>query len=84
MKTYTRRNKGTCSSRTTVTLNDDNTIAEVQVQDGCNGNLKGVCTLLQGMPAKEAVQRLRGIRCGFRSTSCPDQIAIALEEALQN
>ncbi len=67
--TYERRNKGTCSVMTKVELNPDHTIESVEVLGGCNGNLKGICQLLKGMKAEP--------------TSCPDQIAITLEEALQ-
>lgn len=82
MTTYTRKNRGTCSHSTTVTLTDDGAIQEIEVQGGCNGNLKGICKLLQGMPAAEAIARMQGVTCGFRPTSCPDQIAHALKEAL--
>lgn len=50
---------------------------------GCNGNLKGIAALVEGMDAREAISKLEGIQCGFRSTSCPDQLAKALREALQ-
>lgn len=80
--TYTRKNKGVCSLSTEVTLNDDGVIESVTVVGGCNGNLKGVSSLLKGMKAEEAIQRLKGITCGSKKTSCPDQIAQALEEAL--
>ena len=80
--TYQNKNRGVCSISTTVTLNDDATIAEVSVLGGCNGNLKGIMSLLKGMNAEDAIARLEGIRCGSRPTSCPDQIAHALREAL--
>lgn len=80
--TYTRRNRGVCSSLTTVTLTEDGTIEDIVVKGGCDGNLKGVCALLRGMDAREAIGRCKGIRCGMRETSCPDQISRALEEAL--
>ncbi len=80
--TYTRKNRGVCSSQTTVTLADDGTIQNVEVRGGCDGNLKGVCALLKGMDARDAIGRCKGIRCGLRTTSCPDQISRALEEAL--
>ena len=72
--TYERRNKGTCSVMTKVELNPDHTIESVEVLGGCNGNLKGICQLLE---------RMKGTLCGSKPTSCPDQIAITLEEALQ-
>lgn len=80
--TYTRKNKGVCSLTTEVSLTDDGVIESVAVVGGCNGNLKGVCSLLKGLRAEEAVSRLKGLTCGSKQTSCPDQIALALEEAL--
>ena len=80
--TYTRKNKGVCSLSTEVTLTDDGVIESVTVVGGCNGNLKGICSLLKGMKAQDAIGRMRGTTCGSRPTSCPDQIAQALEEAL--
>ncbi len=82
--TYTRKNSGTCSTQTQVSLAADGTIEEVQVKGGCNGNLKGICQLLKGMPARDAIARMQGTTCGPRPTSCPDQIALALKEALEN
>ena len=80
--THTRRNRGTCSAQTLVELNDDHTIARIEVMGGCNGNLKGISQLLVGMKAEDAIARMKDTTCGFRPTSCPDQIALALEEAL--
>ena len=80
--TYERKNKGTCSVLTRVDLADDHTIRKVEVVGGCNGNLKGISQLLAGMKAEDAIVRMRGTTCGPRPTSCPDQIARALEEAL--
>ena len=80
--TYTRKNQGTCSMMTKVELNDDHTIASVEVMGGCDGNLKGVGSLLKGMRAEEAITRMEGIRCGRKATSCFEQIAKALAEAL--
>lgn len=80
--TYTRKNQGTCSKMTRVELNDDHTIAGIEVVGGCDGNLKGVSSLLKGMKAEDAIGRIEGIRCGYKATSCPDQIAKALREAL--
>ena len=80
--TYQRKNRGVCSLSTTVTLAEDGTIENVEVLGGCNGNLKGICSLLKGMKAQDAIGRMRGTTCGNRPTSCPDQIAQALEEAL--
>lgn len=80
--TYTHQNKGTCSRATRIELRDDHTIESVAVLGGCDGNLKGICSLLQGMKAEDAIQRMKGVTCGRKSTSCPDQIADALTAAL--
>lgn len=79
---YVYNNKGVCSVRTEVELNPDHTIQNVAVLGGCNGNLKGICSLLTGMKAEDAIARMEGIRCGNKPTSCPDQIAQALKGAL--
>ena len=86
--TYTYNNKGTCSVRTVVELNDDHTIKSVQVLGGCDGNLKGIGSLVEGMDVEEviaredAIARMEGTTCGRKPTSCPDQIAQALKGAL--
>ncbi len=80
--TYTRKNKGVCSRQTTVTLSPDGIIESVAVEGGCNGNLQGIATLLAGQPAQDAIARLEGIRCDKKASSCPDQIALCLKEAL--
>ena len=82
-KSFEFPNVGTCSKLTKIVLNDDHTIESIEVVGGCNGNLKGISRLLKGMKAEDAIARLDGTLCGFRGTSCPDQIAITLEEALQ-
>ena len=71
--------KGTCSRRIYVTLLDG-VVEDVRFEGGCAGNTKGVSQLVKGMKATEAIERLSGIRCGFKSTSCPDQLAQALKE----
>lgn len=81
--TYIHRNRGVCSTSTEVTLAPDGTIQDIHVTGGCNGNLKGICQLLQGMKAQDVIPRLAGTQCGRRPTSCPDQIAHALKEALE-
>lgn len=82
MKTYTYTPRGVCSRKIEITLEDE-IIREVRFSGGCSGNTQGVAALVVGMNAKDAIQRLAGIRCGFKSTSCPDQLAIALSEALK-
>ena len=72
---------GTCSQQISFDLQDGR-IHNVKFVGGCNGNLKGICALVEGMDAKEAISKLEGIRCGFKSTSCPDQLAQALKQAL--
>lgn len=81
--TYQRKNRGVCSLSTTVTLAEDGTIENVEVLGGCNGNLKGICQLLAGMKAEDAIARMAGTTCGSKPTSCPDQISRALQEALE-
>lgn len=79
--THTRKNKGTCSRSTTVEI-EDGIIRDIEVMDGCDGNLKGIRSLLKGLPATEAIARLKGTTCETKPTSCPDQIALCIEEAL--
>ena len=69
---------GICASHISVVLNDNNIIEDVSFEGGCNGNHKGLNALCKGMTAKEAADRLEGITCGFRNTSCPDQLSKAL------
>lgn len=59
---------------------EDGIVRQVEIIGGCHGNLQGISKLLQGMPVEEVIARLKGIRCGMKPTSCPDQIAIALEQ----
>ncbi len=70
--------KGTCSTAIDVEVKDGR-IESVKFTGGCNGNLQGISALVKGMMVEEAISRLKGIRCGFKSTSCPDQLAKALE-----
>lgn len=79
---YEYTTKGTCS-RTILFDLEDGKVHNVQFVGGCNGNLKGICQLLTGMKAEDAIARLDGTLCGFRSTSCPDQIAKNLKKALE-
>lgn len=76
---YTTR--GTCSRFINFDL-EDGKVKNVAFIGGCNGNLKGIGSLVEGMPAEEVIKRLRGTTCGMKNTSCPDQLAKALEEAL--
>ena len=72
------KTKGTCSREMNVVL-DGSTVKSVEIIGGCNGNLKGISNLVTGMDAKDAISKLKGIKCGFKNTSCPDQLATALE-----
>ena len=83
-KSFSFPNVGTCSRQTNIVLNDDHTIESVEVIGGCNGNLKGISSLVKGMRPEEAVERLKGIHCGEKPTSCPDQLSRALEEMLKS
>ena len=80
--TFTYPNQGTCSRMTQIELASDHTIQSVSVVGGCNGNLKGIASLLKGMKAEDAIARMEGITCGPKPTSCPDQIAKNLKKAL--
>lgn len=74
--------KGVCSSSIDIEV-QDGIIKFVEFFGGCNGNLKGVASLVTGMKIEDAISKLKGIRCGFKPTSCPDQLAQALEQ-IQN
>lgn len=71
--------KGTCSTSIDVEV-ENGKVKFVEFFGGCNGNLKGIASLVTGMPIDEAITKLKGIRCGFKTTSCPDQLAHALEK----
>ncbi len=73
--------KGTCSSAIDIEV-EDGIIKSVKFTGGCNGNLQGISSLVEGMKAEDAIARLKGIRCGFKNTSCPDQLAQALEKMI--
>ena len=75
------KTKGTCSTMIDVELKDG-VIDSVKFTGGCHGNLQGISALVKGMKPEEAISRLKGIRCGFKPTSCPDQLAHALEEMI--
>ena len=75
------RPKGVYSQLMSIDV-EDGIIEKVEVRGGCSGNLQGISALLVGMPVEEAIARLEGIRCGFKPTSCPDQIAQALKKCI--
>lgn len=74
------KTKGTCSQRILFEI-EDNKVTNVQFIGGCNGNLKGISSLVEGMDVDEIIARTEGIHCGMKPTSCPDQLATALKEA---
>ena len=74
------KTKGTCARAVIVDV-EDGVITECQFVGGCSGNTQGVASLVKGMKVEDAVAKIKGIKCGMKSTSCPDQLALALEEA---
>ena len=78
---YNYKTKGTCSRSVSFDIRDGR-VYDVYFEGGCNGNTKGIAALAQGRDAAEVAKQLRGIRCGFKDTSCPDQFARALEQVL--
>ena len=79
---YTYIPKGVCARKITFEINDG-IVHNVRFSGGCAGNTQGVAALVEGMKAEEVVERLSGIRCGFKRTSCPDQMAEAIKEAVK-
>lgn len=77
---YEYKTKGTCSQRILFEI-EDGKLMNVQFLGGCNGNLKGIGALVEGMDVEEVIRRLEGTCCGMKSTSCPDQLAQALKNA---
>lgn len=82
MKKYTYKTQGTCSQAIEITVEDNNRIESVQFIGGCDGNTKGISSLVRGMKVQDVIAKLRGITCGYKSTSCPDQLSKALEAML--
>jgi uncharacterized protein (TIGR03905 family) len=78
---YEYETSGTCSTRINFNINDGK-LSNVSFENGCNGNLKAIAILVDGMDAEEAVKKLKGIRCGNKKTSCGDQLAKAIEKYL--
>lgn len=80
MKSISYKTTGTCSGLINLTVDDNDCISEVSFVGGCNGNLQGICSLIRGMNVNDVKERLNGIRCGYKSTSCPDQLCRAIDE----
>ena len=78
---YTYTPRGTCSRKMVVDVEND-IIRDVKIEGGCNGNLQGISNLVKGMKVQDAIDKKKGIKCGFKPTSCPDQLAIALEQTI--
>ena len=74
------KTKGTCARAVIVDV-EDGVITDCEFVGGCSGNTQGVAALVKGMKVEDAVAKIKGIKCGMKSTSCPDQLALALEEA---
>lgn len=79
---YTYHTSGTCSTQIDFEIDDQGILRDVQFYGGCHGNLQGISILVRGMKVTDIIAKLRGIRCGYKNTSCPDQLATALNEAL--
>lgn len=79
---YEYKTRGVCSSKILFDV-EDNIVSNVRFIGGCNGNGQGITRLAEGMPVDEVIDRLKGVKCGMKSTSCPDQLATALIEATQ-
>ncbi len=78
--THTYKTKGVCAKAITIEVDENDVIKKVEFLGGCPGNLLGMSTLSVGRTIDDIVSKCKGIRCGFRKTSCPDQLSIALEE----
>ncbi len=83
MKHIAYQTKGTCSKLINVDIDDEGRISEIGFVGGCDGNLKGICSLVRGMKTEDVIKRLDGIRCGAKNTSCPDQLCRALRQATE-
>ncbi|MBD5086376.1 MAG: TIGR03905 family TSCPD domain-containing protein [Clostridiales bacterium] len=80
---YNYRTSGVCSQNISFDV-EDGVVKNVKYVGGCNGNLQGIGRLVDGMKVEDVIAKLEGVKCGFRTTSCPDQLAKALKEATKN
>lgn len=78
----TYKTKGVCAREIQFEISDDNKLTNVCFVGGCSGNTQGIAKLVEGMDVNDVIERLEGVKCGFKPTSCPDQLAKALKEAL--
>ncbi len=83
MREFEYSTNGTCSRLITFDIDGEMRVHNIHFVGGCNGNLKGIGALCEGQKAEDIICRLKGIRCGFKDTSCPDQLANALEKAIE-
>ena len=83
MEHYSYKTRGVCARVIDIEIDGD-TLTSVRFQGGCSGNTQGVAALVKGMSVEEAIKRLSGIHCGPRPTSCPDQLACALKQYVEN
>lgn len=81
--TYTYQPKGVCTREIVVELDENQVITDIRFVGGCSGNTQGVAALAIGQKAEKIIDKIADIRCGFKSTSCPAQLAIALQKALE-
>lgn len=78
---YEYRTSGTCSRSIYIDV-EDGIVKDVEFYGGCNGNLKGIAALVKGMKVEDVIEKVKGIKCGVKGTSCPDQLACALEDII--
>lgn len=84
MKELLFKTQGTCSQAIRIVINDEKRVESVEFIGGCMGNTSGIAALVRGMKVEDVIERLRGITCGFKNTSCPDQLSKALEESMKD
>jgi len=82
--TYKYKTRGTCSTNIYFEVDENDVVHNVRFEHGCSGNTQGICKLVEGMKREEVIERLDGILCGSKKTSCPDQLANALKQTRQN
>ncbi len=78
---YQYSTQGTCSYQIDLDV-EDSVIKDIQFYGGCDGNLQGICSLVRGMKVEDVLPKIEGIRCGMKTTSCPDQLACALRQVM--
>ena len=83
MTKHEYKTNGTCSRKIIFEIDDEGKVHNVVFEGGCNGNLQGIGKLVEGMDASDVIKRVEGIKCGFKQTSCPDQLSKALTEAVK-